>query len=165
MDMRKFTEKSVAAIGKAQSLAKEYGNQEIKQEHLFYALVTAEEGLIGQLLKKMNKDGEGIAKATLSEIEKFPKVSGGELYASRALGDALEEAEKQSKNMGDSFLSVEHLFYGLLDKAEGKLKEIVKNFDFLCPGFVLKHKPGDCFSVRCFCILRIPTTDRLNFCL
>ena len=128
MDMRKFTEKSVAAIGKAQSLAKEYGNQEIKQEHLFYALVTAEDGLIGQLLKKMNKDGEGLAKATLTEIEKFPKVSGGDLYASRALGAALEAAEEQSKNMGDSFLSVEHLFYGLLDKAEGKLKEIIRAF-------------------------------------
>lgn len=126
MDMRKFTEKSVAAIGKAQSLAQEYGNQEIRQEHLFYALVTADEGLIVQLLKKMNKDADKLAQATLSEIEKFPKVSGGEQYVSRALSAALETAEEQSRKMGDSFLSVEHLFYGLLDKAEGKLKEILR---------------------------------------
>lgn len=128
MDMRKFTEKSVEAIGKAQSLAREYGNQEIAQEHLLYALVTADEGLIAQLLKKLDKDTERFAREVLSAIEKFPKVSGGEQYASRGLSSALESAEEQSKKMGDSFLSVEHLFYGLLDAAEGKTKELFRAY-------------------------------------
>lgn len=136
MDMRKFTEKSVAAIGKAQSLAREYGNQEIKQEHLLHALITADEGLIAQLLKKMGKDVDSLAKATLSEIEKFPKVVGGEAYLARALSAALEEAETQAKKMGDSFLSVEHLFYGLIEKAEGKTKELLRAYGVEKEGFM-----------------------------
>ncbi len=118
----------MAAIGKTQSLAKEYGNQELKQAHLLYALVTADEGLIPQLLQKMGKDVQGIAKAALARIEKFPKVSGGELYVSSALNDALESGGAQAQRMGDGFLSVEHLFYGLLEKADNDVATIVKTF-------------------------------------
>ena len=77
MDMRKFTEKSVTALQDAQSVAKEYGNQEIGQVHLFYALITADEGLIPQLLKKMELDLDALSSAVQSEIARCVKVSGG----------------------------------------------------------------------------------------
>ena len=122
MDMKKFTEKSALALQTAQSVAREYGNQEIAQIHLFYALITAEEGLIPQLLQKMEKDVAHIAVMTEKELANLPKVSGGEQYLASALALAIEEGERQSKKMGDSFLSVEHLFYGVLEKADGVLK-------------------------------------------
>lgn len=128
MDMRKFTEKSVAALQGAQSLAREYGNQEIGQTHLLYALTTAQDGLIVQLLQKMNKDANAVSAAALQEIKRLPKVSGGEQYISRALAEAIENAETQAEQMGDSYLSVEHLFYGLTEKADGAVKEIFKTF-------------------------------------
>ena len=103
MDMRKFTEKSALALQKAQSLAREYGNQEIGQVHLLYALVTAEDGLIGQLLTKMGKDTNAFASDTEKEIVKLVKVRGGEQYISKTLASALEEAEAQMGKMGDSF--------------------------------------------------------------
>ena len=136
MDMRKFTEKSIAALGKAQKIAREYGNQEIGQLHLAYALATEEDGLIPALLKKMNKDEKAFASALEREIAKLPKVSGGEEYTSRALADALEEGESQMNKMGDSYLSVEHLFYGLLEKADGTLKKIFKEFNIETNAFM-----------------------------
>ena len=95
MDMRKFTEKSMTAVQNAQSLAREYGNQEIGQMHLLHALVSDNEGLIKQLLMKMGKDATAIESATLAEVKKLPKVRGGEEYISRSLAEAIEEAEKQ----------------------------------------------------------------------
>lgn len=128
MDMRKFTERSAAALQAAQSTAQEYGNQEIGQVHLLYALVTANEGLIPRLLEKMNKNAQAIAQAALNEIERLPKVSGGERYISAALAGAIEAGEKQAGKMGDSYLSVEHLFYGLTEKPDTLLKKIFKDY-------------------------------------
>ena len=128
MDMRKFTEKSLTAVHGAQSLAKEYGNQEIGQLHLLHALVSDQDGLIRQLFIKMNKPAEAFEKAALAEIQKLPKVQGGEQYVSRALAESLEEAEKQMQKMGDSYVSVEHLFYGLYERADQKTKALFKTF-------------------------------------
>ena len=128
MDMRKFTEKSLTAVQGAQSLAKEYGNQEIGQLHLLHALVSDQDGLIRQLFIKMNKPAEAFEKAALAEIQKLPKVQGGEQYVSRALAESLEEAEKQMQKMGDSYVSVEHLFYGLYERADQKTKALFKTF-------------------------------------
>lgn len=128
MDMRKFTEKSIAAVQSAQSTAREYGNPEIAQVHLLHALLTADEGLIGQLVTKMGKSPTEMTAETKREIERLPKTQGGEQYIAAALKTALDEAESQAKKMGDSFLSVEHLFYGLLEKADATLKKIFKNF-------------------------------------
>ena len=136
MDMRKFTEKSAAALQSAQRVATEYGNQEIAQVHLLYALLTAEEGLIPQLLKREGKDAEGLCGAALQAIEKLPKVSGGEQYLSRAAATALEEGEAQAKKMGDSFLSVEHIFYGLLEKADNTVKGLFRVFGVQTDGFM-----------------------------
>ncbi len=128
MDMRKFTEKSVAALEKAQSVAREYSNPEIGQVHLLYALVSADEGLIGQLLTKMGKDVTQITQSALEEIKKMPKTNSLERYLSRNLAESIEESEKQANKMGDSYLSVEHLFYGLIEKADATLKKLFKNF-------------------------------------
>ena len=128
MDMRKFTEKSVTALQEAQSVAKEYGNQEIGQVHLFYALITADEGLIPQLLKKMEIDLEGLRSAAQGEIARCVKVSGAEQYLSSALAEALDAAEKQAAKMGDSYVSVEHLFFGLTEKPDAAIKKLLKQF-------------------------------------
>ena len=128
MDMRKFTEKSVSALQNAQSVAEEYGNQELTQAHLLYALVTASEGLIPSLLEKMQKDPKAVAAATLAGIEKLPKVSGGERYVGAGLAQALEAAEKQAGKMQDSYVSVEHLFFGLTEKADKTVKKLFADF-------------------------------------
>ena len=126
MDMRNFTSNTTAALQKAQSIAREYGNQEVGQVHLLYALVTADGGLIGQLLEKMQKDRKGIESETLAEIARLPKVSGGEQYLSRGLAQAVEAGQNQAQKMGDSYLSVEHLFYGLTEVPDDKVKKILK---------------------------------------
>ncbi len=129
MDMRKLTEKSILAIQTAQALAREYGNQEISQAHLLYALVSDKEGLIGQLLTKMGKSAAEMERAVKAEIEKLPKVQGGEQYLGATLVGALDEAEKQMQKMGDSYLSVEHLFFGLTEKADSAIKRLLQSFD------------------------------------
>ena len=126
--MRKFTEKSVAAVGAAQAVANEYGNQEINQLHLLHGLLVDNEGLIFQLLTKMGKDGSSLRASVEKEIAALPKVSGGEKYLSRALAEVIEIAEKQAQKMGDSYVSVEHLFYGLTEKPDGAIKKIFKTF-------------------------------------
>ncbi len=128
MDMRKFTEKSVTALQDAQRTAKEYGNQEIGQTHLLYALITADEGLIPQLLQKMQIDLKGLREAVQAEIARAPKVSGGEQYIAPALSDALDAAEKQAAKMGDSYVSVEHLFFGLTEKPDAAVKKLLTKF-------------------------------------
>ena len=128
MDMKKFTEKSVLAVQNAQRTAQEYGNQEIGQLHLLYALVSDREGLITQLLTNMGKNADALAKATEREIRKLPKVRGGEGYVSAGLTEAIRAGEAQAQKMGDSYLSVEHLFYGLLEKSENIVKALFKTF-------------------------------------
>ena len=126
MDMRKFTEKSLSALQKAQSLAAEYGNAQITQAHLLASLLDGEEGLIFSLLSKMGKNPKTIKDQLMKSISRLPKVSGGERYLSPALAAAIEEGEQQMGRMGDEFLSVEHLFYGLTEKPDDTLKKLFK---------------------------------------
>ena len=128
MDMRKFTTNTTAALQKAQATAREYGNQEIGQLHLLHALLTAEEGLIGQLMQKMQKDGGKMSAEALRLIEKLPKVSGGEQYISTALAQAIEAGESQAAKMGDGYLSVEHLFFGLTEKPDAQVKKLFASY-------------------------------------
>ncbi|MBQ8685956.1 MAG: ATP-dependent chaperone ClpB [Clostridia bacterium] len=128
MDMRKFTERSLAAMQAAQSFAREYGNQEIGQAHLLHALLQDSEGLIPKLLEKMNEDTGAMLRALEAEVEKLPKVRGGEEYISAALARAIEAGEKQAQKMGDSYLSVEHLFFGITEKPDEIAKKIFKQF-------------------------------------
>ena len=126
MDYQKFTQKSLSAIQDAQSIAAEYGNPEIQEEHLFYALVSQEEGLIPEIIKGMGLDANSITKDTLNEIEKLPKVSGQSgVYLSQSLNQALVEAEKQAKSMQDDYVSVEHLMLGLFAKSSSKFSKFL----------------------------------------
>ena len=127
MDMRKFTEKSASALQKAQSVAREYGNGEIAQVHLLYALLTADGGLIPALLQKMEKDSKALENSALREIEKLPKVR-GEQFVGNALVQAIETAEAQAEKMRDSYVSVEHLFFGLTERADAILKTLFKQY-------------------------------------
>lgn len=112
----------------SQSLAAEYGNQAIRQSHLLYALLNADKGLIGELFLKMGIDKQSVLGDLLSRIEKYPKVSGGSPYVTQELASALEESERQAERMKDSYISVEHLFMGLYERADGELKDIFRNY-------------------------------------
>ena len=128
MDMRKFTEKSLTAVQTAQSVAREHGNQEIGQVHLLYALIKDSDGLIPKLLEKMGKDTKSVLRSAQEEIEKLPKVRGGNEYLSSALARAIEKGEEQAQKMGDSYLSVEHLFFALTETPDESVKKIFKTF-------------------------------------
>ena len=124
MDMKKFTEKSISALQSAQALATQYGNSQIEQAHLLSALLDSEEGLIYTLLKKMGKDVSNLQTQLKTHLSRLPKVSGGERYVSPDLAAAISEAETQMTRMGDEYLSVEHLFYGLTEKPDGTLQKL-----------------------------------------
>ena len=129
MNAQKFTQKSMEAIQAAQSIALEYQNMQIEQAHLLYALLDQEEGLIGELMRKMNV--QGLKEAAQREIERLPKVSGsgrepGKVYISTDVEQALNEAERQAETMRDEYVSVEHVFLGLMEKANDSTKRIFR---------------------------------------
>ena len=126
MDMKKFTEKSSEALVNAQRVSTEYGNADIGQLHLLFSLLSDKEGLISTLLSRMGINVSALLERTRAEISRLPKVSGGEKYVSRALNDLLENAETSAEQMGDSYVSVEHLFMSFFDKGESLVKRLLK---------------------------------------
>lgn len=137
MNFQKFTRKSIEAVNSAQSIAREYGNTELKQVHLFLALIKQEDGLIGGLMGKISGDIKGLERETQSVIERLPKVSGGEIFVSNALANSLSEAEKQAEYMKDSFISVEHLVLGMFEHTSSELESIFKQFNITKESFLL----------------------------
>ena len=134
MNLNQFTQKSLEAIQAAQSLAVENGNQQVSQPHLLLSLLQQNDGLIGQLLSRMGVPADSFASAVTGAVGALPKVSGGgreadKIYISQALDLALNAAEKQAGRMRDDFVSVEHLFLGLLQEPENALKQLFKTFD------------------------------------
>ncbi len=128
MDINKYTQKSVEAVQKCQSIAGEYGHQEIDQEHLLYALLTMDDSLAAKLLDKMNINTQGVIYQLEKLLNARPKVQGGQLYISQTLNQTFTQAEKESAQMGDEYVSVEHLFLALLSTANKELKNLFKNF-------------------------------------
>ncbi len=128
MDGSKFTQKSLEALETCQKLADEYGNQELVQEHLLYALLTIEDSLILKLIERMDINKEHFCNRVLGLIEKRPKVSGGQPYVGHDLRKALGKAEDVAKQMGDEFVSVEHLFIAMLDAPSVEMKNIWKEY-------------------------------------
>lgn len=126
MDMKKFTEKSSEALVNAQRVSTEYGNTDVGQLHLLFSLLSDKEGLIFTLLSRMGVNVSALLERTRAEISRLPKVSGGEKYVSRALNDLLENAETSAEQMGDSYVSVEHLFMSFFDKGESLVKRLLK---------------------------------------
>ena len=128
MDGSKFTQKSIQAIGSLQSLAEEYGNQEICEEHLLYALLTQDDSLILKLVERMEINKEYYVNRVLSEIEKKPKVSGGEPYVGEHLRRALNASEGIARQMGDEYVSVEHLMLAMIEHPSAEMRDILKEF-------------------------------------
>ncbi|MDY2677871.1 MAG: ATP-dependent chaperone ClpB [Oscillospiraceae bacterium] len=128
MNFQKFTQKSVEAINEAQSIAREYGNQELREEHVLSALVDSKDGLIGGLISKITNNKEAFSKELINIISRFPKVSGGNMYISQELESVLDDAEKQAERMKDSYVSVEHIFLSMLDSPTNDMKELFKSF-------------------------------------
>ena len=133
MNAQKFTQKSLEAIQSAQSVAIQYQNMQIDQAHLLYALADQEGGLIAQLLQKMNVESAQFIQACEMEISRIPKVSGpgreqDKVYISQDVDAALNEAEQQAGRMKDDYVSVEHIFLALLDRANASSKRIFQKF-------------------------------------
>ena len=128
MNIQKFTQKSMEAIQDCEKLAYEYGNQEIEQEHLLVALLQQEDGLILKLIEKMEIQKEHFVDNAIRHLEARTKVSGGQVYVGQALNKVLISAEDEAKQMGDDYVSVEHLFLCLLKYPNPALKEIFKEY-------------------------------------
>lgn len=116
------------AIQDCEKLAYEYGNQEIEQEHLLVALLQQEDGLILKLIEKMEIQKEHFVDNAIRHLEARTKVSGGQVYVGQALNKVLISAEDEAKQMGDDYVSVEHLFLSLLRYPNPALKEIFKEY-------------------------------------
>ena len=128
MNISKFTQKSIQAVNQSEKLAYEYGNQEIEQEHLLYSLLTIEDSLILKMIEKMEIHKEHFANRVKTALEKRVKVQGGQVYMGQALNKALISAEEEAKQMGDEYVSVEHLFLSLIRHPNAGLKEIFKEY-------------------------------------
>ena len=129
MNIQKFTQKSIEAINALEKLAYEYGNQEIEQEHLFVALLTQEDGLIGKLIEKMEINREHFMENAVRKLNARVKVSGaGQVYIGKDLNNVLIHAEDEAKHMGDEYVSVEHLFLSLLKYPNKATKELMQEY-------------------------------------
>lgn len=128
MDAEKFTRKSLEVIENCEKLAYEYNNQEIDQEHLLYSLISVEDSLIAKLLENMGIDVDSFSKECEKLVAYRPKVSGGKLFTSPDFSKALIQAEKESKQMGDEYVSVEHLFLGIIEKMNKAVKGLILGY-------------------------------------
>ena len=128
MNINKFTQKSLEAVQSAEKIAYDYGNPEIRSEHLLSALVNDPEGLIPKLLSKMQIVLPVFGAQVKGLIERLPKVQGGDTRVSQGLNKILIYAEDEAKGMGDSYVSVEHLFLALLKYAERDTAALLSEF-------------------------------------
>ncbi|HIV33935.1 MAG TPA: ATP-dependent chaperone ClpB [Candidatus Blautia intestinigallinarum] len=128
MNISKFTQKSLQAVQDLEKTAYEFGNQEIEQEHLLYNLLHQEDSLILKLIEKMEIQKEHFLGTVEKALEARTKVSGGQLYIGQDLNKVLVSAEDEAKAMGDSYVSVEHLFLALLRYPNAGIKKIFKEY-------------------------------------
>jgi len=129
MNIQKFTQKSMEAINSTEKLAYEYGNQEIEQEHLLVALLQQEDGLISKLIEKMEINKEHFTENARKKLATRVKVSGaGQIYVGKDLNNVLIHAEDEAKQMGDEYVSVEHLFLSLLKYPNKAMKELIQEY-------------------------------------
>ena len=128
MNISKFTQKSVQAVKDLEKVAYEYGNQEVEQEHLLYALLTQEDSLILKLIEKMEINKDYFINTVKKALDAKVKVSGGDLRFGQYLNKSLVNAENEAKAMGDEYVSVEHLFLSLLTQPSPSMKKIFNEF-------------------------------------
>ena len=136
MNINKFTQKSLQAVQDCEKTAMEYGNQEIEQEHLLYALLTQDDSLILKMMEKMGLDKNLVVDRVEQAIAKRPKVQGGQPYVGQYLNKALISAEDEMKQMGDEYVSVEHLFLALLKHPSKDMKQLFRELGISREGFL-----------------------------
>ena len=136
MNIQKFTQNSLQAVQNCEKVAYDYGNQEIEQEHLLYALITQEDSLILKLLEKMDIQKELFMNRTEEALRKRTKVQGGQVYIGRDLNTVLISAEDEAKQMGDEYVSVEHLFLSMMKHPNREIKAIFKEFGITKENFL-----------------------------
>ena len=136
MNINKFTQKSLQAVKDCEKTAMEYGNQEIEQEHLLYALLTQDDSLILKMMEKMGLDKNLVVDRVEQAIAKRPKVQGGQPYVGQYLNKALISAEDEMKQMGDEYVSVEHLFLALLKHPSREIKQLFRELGISREGFL-----------------------------
>ena len=136
MNINKFTQKSLQAVQNCERIAMDYGNQEIAQEHLLYALLTQDDSLIAKLMEKMGLDKNLIINRVEEAIQKRPKVQGGQQYVGQDLNKALIHGEDEAKAMGDEYVSVEHLFLSIMKYAGKEVKALFREMSISREGFL-----------------------------
>ncbi len=141
MDMNQFTQKAREALQAAQRIAVEYSNNTVEQEHLLAALAQQQDGLIPQMLTNMGTDPNAFAQAALQKVEALPRVSGSgrdpnQIYIGTDLDRALNAAEAQAKQMKDEYISVEHVFLGVLQRPGKGAAELFKAFSITTEKFM-----------------------------
>lgn len=128
MNIQKFTQKSLQAVNDCEKIAMEYGNQEIEQEHLLYSLLSVEDSLILKLIEKMEIQKEHFRTRLEQALQKRVKVQGGQPYVGQYLNKVLISAEDEAKQMGDEYVSVEHLFLAMLKYPNKEIAAIFKEY-------------------------------------
>ena len=136
MNINKFTQKSLQAVQDCEKTAMEYGNQQIEQEHLLYALLTQDDSLILKLMEKMGLDKNLVVNRVEEAISKRPKVQGGQQYVGQDLNNALIHAEDEAAQMGDEYVSVEHLFLSMMKYASKEMKALFRELGITRDGFL-----------------------------
>ena len=130
MNIQKFTQKSIEAVNRCETLAYEYGNQQIEQEHLLYSLLTIEDSLILKLIQKMGIEPQDFVQRAETALAGVNKVQGGDsrVYVSGDLNKVLLGAETEAKHLGDEYVSVEHLFLSLIRNAARGVSKLFKEY-------------------------------------
>ena len=136
MNINKFTQNSLQAVQNCEKIAMDYGNQELAQEHLLYALLTQDDSLTAKLMEKMGLDKNMVINRVEESLRKLPKVQGGQQYVGQALNNVLVHAEDEAKQMGDEYVSVEHLFLAMIKYAGKEMKSILRELGISRDGFL-----------------------------
>ena len=141
MNTEKYTQKSLEALSSAQSIAMQNSNQQVEQEHILYALLSQNGGLIPSLVTSIGADLNSLLSKLQTQIGSLPQVQGGDMYYSQSAFAALSEAEKAAQNMKDEYISVEHLMLGIIRKASPAVKSILSSYGITEKAFleVLKN--------------------------
>jgi ATP-dependent Clp protease ATP-binding subunit ClpB len=138
MNIDAFTNQSKKIINSAFDVAVQYNHQQIEDGHILYSLINQEDGLTLRLLKYMNVDISSVASSTFAELQKYPKVSGTnqQPYLSRTANQVLLHSEELKKQFKDDFVSVEHIFLALFDKANQPIKQLLQHANITKDGFL-----------------------------
>lgn len=136
MNIEKYTQNAQAAIVEGQRIAIENGNPSLEPEHINLALLQQSDGLIPRLLKYMEIDAKSVESAVSELVDKLPKVSGGQIYASQRLNSLLAESEKEAERFKDDYVSVEHIYLALLNERKSPFIDVCKRFGISKEGFL-----------------------------